>query len=180
MHIYLSLQQYQTVGFISAFLSATSVEQTRGQSMVGKCNLTAFSGGGMKCQREMIMALKDNASCRLISLFIKLYFAFVPTNTLRALIVASDVVWFVINIFGLQQNQDFDQIYLPPFPRVQQRGPWERDWNYAFTLLSDVTCSYSKPFNGKRCSWSLIWQRGPLPWFKGSITLTFLSLPTIA
>lgn len=31
--------------------------------MIGKCNLTAFSGGGMKCQRDMIMALKDNANC---------------------------------------------------------------------------------------------------------------------
>ena len=35
--------------------------------MIGKCNLTAFSGGGMKCQRDMIMALKDNANCRSVS-----------------------------------------------------------------------------------------------------------------
>ncbi|XP_029201897.2 uncharacterized protein LOC114966267 [Acropora millepora] len=46
-----------------AFLVATSIERTRGQTMIGKCNLTAFSGGGMKCQRDMIMALKDNANC---------------------------------------------------------------------------------------------------------------------
>ena len=32
----------------------------------------------------------------------------------------------------------------------------------------------------KICSWSLIWLRGPLSWFKDSIALTFLSLLTIA
>ena len=81
IHIYLSLQQYQHVlGFISAFLSATSVERTRGQTMIGKCNLTAFFGGGVKCQRDMIMALKDNANCRSVPYLISNVKNYIPIN----------------------------------------------------------------------------------------------------
>lgn len=37
------------------------VVQSRGQiQSIGKCNLTFFTGGGQKCQRDMIMELKNN------------------------------------------------------------------------------------------------------------------------
>lgn len=45
------------------------VVQSRGQiQSIGKCNLTFFTGGGQKCQRDMIMELKNNnmTNCRFV------------------------------------------------------------------------------------------------------------------
>lgn len=45
-------------------LSAVLLDQSKGQTMVGNCNLAAFSQGGMKCQRNMMMAMKyNNTNC---------------------------------------------------------------------------------------------------------------------